>query len=52
MMSKGVQSRKGVCRSHFYPKQIGEKALEKKCRVYVCFMDLEKAYDRANIENV
>ena len=31
-------------------KQIGEKAREKKCRVYVSFIDLEKAYDRVNRE--
>ena len=30
----------------FTLKQIGEKARKKKCRVYVGFMDLEKAYDR------
>ena len=34
----------------FTLKQIGEKAHEKKCTVYVCFMDLEKAYDRVNRE--
>ena len=28
--------------------QIGEKARERKCRVYVSFKDLEKAYDRVN----
>ena len=31
-------------------KQIGEKACEKKRRMYVGFMDLEKAYDRVNRE--
>ena len=31
-------------------KQIGEKAREKKRRVYVGFIDLEKAYDRVNRE--
>ena len=31
-------------------KQVGEKASEKKGRVYVCFMDFEKAYDRVNWE--
>ena len=30
----------------FTLKQIGDK----KCRVYVGFMDLEKAYDRVNME--
>ena len=31
-------------------EQIGEKAREKKCRVYVGFIDLEKAYDRVSRE--
>ena len=39
-----------MCRSDLYVKQIREKAPEKKCRVYVDFMDLEKAYDRVNRE--
>ena len=34
----------------FTLKQIGEKAWEKKCRVYVDFIDLEKAYDKVNKE--
>ena len=34
----------------FILKQIGEKAQEKKCRMYVFFMDLEKASDRVNRE--
>ena len=34
----------------FTQKQISEKAQEKKCKVYVGFMDLEKAYDRVNRE--
>ena len=34
----------------FTLKQIGEKEGEKKCRVYVDFMDLEKTYDRVNRE--
>ena len=37
-----------MCKSDFRLKQIGEKAKEKKCRVYVGFIDLEKAYDRVN----
>ena len=32
----------------FKLKQIGEKAREKKCRVYVGFIDLEKVFDRVN----
>ena len=31
---------KGVCRSDLHAKQIGEKAGEKKRRVYVGFIDL------------
>ena len=31
-------------------KQVCEKAREKKCRVYVDFIDLEKTYDRVNRE--
>ena len=34
----------------FTLKLIGEKAREKKRRVYVGFIDLEKAYDRVNRE--
>ena len=34
----------------FTLKQIGEKAWEKKRRVYVSFMDLKKAYDRVDRE--
>ena len=34
----------------FTLKQIGEKAQEKKCSVFVDFIDLEKAYDRVNRE--
>ena len=34
----------------FTLKQIGEKSREKKRRLYVSFIDLEKAYDRANRE--
>ena len=32
----------------FTLKQIGEKLQEKKCRVYVGFMDLEKVYNKVN----
>ena len=34
----------------FTLKQIDEKAKEKKWRVYVSFIDLEKTYDRVNRE--
>ena len=43
-MSKGALEQ-GEC-----VKQIGEKAREKKRSVYVCFIDLKKAYDRVNME--
>ena len=36
----------------FILKQIGEKARDKKRRIYVCFMDLEKANDRVNRESL
>ena len=34
----------------FTLKQIGEKAQQNKCTVYVGFIDLEKVYDRVNRE--
>ena len=37
-----------MCRSDLYTK--GEKAREKKRRVYVAFIDLEKAHNRVNRE--
>ena len=39
---------RGYADQIFTLRQIGEKAREKKCRVYVGFMDSEKAYDRVN----
>ena len=52
-----IEDEQGVFRSGkgfepqiFTLEQIGEKAREKKRRVYVGFIDFEKAYDR--IENV
>ena len=36
----------------FTLKQIGGKAREKKPRVYVGFIDLEKAYERVNRETL
>ena len=53
MMSKGgFRARRGCEDQIFTLKQIVEKARKKKCkcRVYVGFMDLEKAYDRVNRE--
>ena len=48
-MSKGALELGGGCVDQiFTPKQIGEKARENKCRVYVDFIDLEKAYDKVN----
>ena len=35
----------------FTIKHIDEKARDKKCRVYVGFIDIEKAYDRVNRED-
>ena len=35
---------KGCADQIFTLKQIGGKSREKKCKVNVCFMDLEKAY--------
>ena len=39
-----------MSRSNLHFKKDGEKALEKKPRVYVGFMDLEHAYERVNRE--
>ena len=39
-----------MCTSDLHTKQICEKAREKKLRVYMGFIDLEKAYDRINRE--
>ena len=36
----------------FTLKQIGEKAQETKCRVYVGFIDLEKVYNSVNMEGL
>ena len=52
MMSKRVleQGERGYVDQIFTMKQIGEKAKEKKRRVYVGFIDLEKTYNRVNRE--
>ena len=42
----GFRAGSGCVDQIFTLKQIGEK----KCRMYVGFMDLEKAYDRVNRE--
>ena len=46
----GFTSGRGCVDQIYILKQIGEKARERKYRVYVGFMDLEKAYDRVNRE--
>ena len=44
---RSIRSGRGFMDQIFTLKQIGEKAGEKKCRVY---MDLEEAYDRVKRE--
>ena len=34
----------------FTVKQVNEKGQVKECRVYMCFMDLEKTYDMVKKE--
>ena len=52
MASKGVlRAGRGCPHQIFTLKQIGERAREKKLRVYVGFMGLEKAYDCHNCKN-
>ena len=46
----GFRSSRWCVDQIFTVKQISEKAYEKKRRVYVGFMDLEKAYGRVNRE--
>ena len=46
----GFRAGKGCVDQIFTLKQIGEKAREKKRNVYMGFIDLEKAYDRVNME--
>ena len=41
---------RGYVDQTFILKQIGEKVQEKKCRVYVGFIDFEKAYNMVNRE--
>ena len=49
-MQEGFRGGNGPVDQIFTLKQIGEKAREKKCRVYMGFMDLGKAYDGVNRE--
>ena len=44
----GFRTGKGCVDQIFTLKQIGEKTREKKRRVYVGFIDLEKVYDRVS----
>ena len=44
----GFRAGKGSVDQIYTLKQIGEKSRKKKRRVYVRFIDLEKAYDRVN----
>ena len=50
MTNKGGYAGSGCVDQILTLKQIGEKALEKKCSVYVGFMDLERAYHKVNME--
>ena len=44
----GFRAGMGCVDQIFTSKQIGEKARKKKHRVYMGFIDLEKAYDKVN----
>ena len=46
----GFRVGRGCVDQIFTLKQIGEKARKKRCRVYVCFEDFEKACNRVNRE--
>ena len=46
----GFRAGRGCVDQIFTLKQIGEKAREKKSRLYVGFIDSEKVYDRINRE--
>ena len=46
----GLKAVSGYVDQIFTLKELGEKAREEKRRVYVGFIDLEKAYDRINRE--
>ena len=52
-MSKGgFRAGSGYVDQIFTLKQMGEKAQEKKHRVHVSFIDLEKVYDKVNRESL
>ena len=46
----GFRAGSGCVDEIFTLKLIDEKAREKKCRVYMGFIDMEKAYDKVNME--
>ena len=46
----GFRAGRGCADELFTLKQTGEKTEEKKRKVYVGLIDLEKAYDRVNME--
>ena len=48
----GIRAGRGCVDQIFTLKQIGEKAREKKRKVYVVFIDMEKPYDRLNREGL
>ena len=48
----GFRAERGCVDQIFTLKQISEKAREKKCRVYVDFIDLEKVYNGVNRETL
>ena len=49
---QGVSNQGGGCVNQIFTlKQNGEKAREKKRRVYTGFIDLEKDYDRVNSDH-
>ena len=47
---RGFRTGMGCVDQIFILEQISDKAREEKCRVYVGFMDLEKAYNWVNRE--
>ena len=48
----GFKAERGCVGRIFTLKQIGEKPREKKRKVYVGFIDLEKLHDRVNRESL
>ena len=48
----GFRAGRGFVDQIFTLMHIGEKAREKKCSVYMGFIDLDKAYNRVNRETL